>query len=128
MSGGYLSQTFNSQTLRDDFNNFESKQTSIQKIQSEIFKLNRENIASRHLLKSQKYCNCKVLLDNIATTITQLNSLFVLYSLSCWCVCLMKLLMKRAQFINNYQKSTLGEPVTKQFILQSCFLYITEAY
>ena len=34
----------------------------------------------------------------------------------------MKLLMKWAQFINNYQKSTLGGPMMKQFVLQSCFL------
>ena len=40
-------------------------------------KLNWEKIAWRHLLKSQKYWNCKVLLGIITTTITQLNSLFV---------------------------------------------------
>ena len=33
----------------------------------------------------------------------------------------MKLLMKWAQFINNYQKSTPGGPLMKQFVLQSCF-------
>ena len=35
--------------------------------------------ALRHLLKSQKYWNGKVLFDIIATTIAQLNFLFVLY-------------------------------------------------
>ena len=42
-------------------------------------KPNWEKIAWRHFLKSKKYWNCKVLLDIIATTIIQLNSLFVLY-------------------------------------------------
>ena len=41
-------------------------------------KLNWENIAKKHLLKIQKYWNYKVLLDIIATAITQLNSFFVL--------------------------------------------------
>ena len=40
----------------------------------------------------------------------------------------MKLLIKWAQLINNYQKSTLGGLMTKQFVLQSCFFIITEAY
>ena len=36
----------------------------------------------------------------------------------------MELLMKWAQFINNYQKSTLGGPMMKQFVLQSrIFMY-----
>ena len=35
--------------------------------------------------------------------------------------CLIKLLMKWTQFISNYQKSTLGGPRKKQFVLQSCF-------
>ena len=34
----------------------------------------------------------------------------------------MKLLMKWAQFISNYQQSTLGGPMMKQSVLQSCFL------
>ena len=33
-------------------------------------KLNWEKIAWRHLLKSQKYWNCKVLLDIVAATIS----------------------------------------------------------
>ena len=33
-------------------------------------------------------------------------------------------LMKVAQFISNYQNSTLGGPVMKQFILQSLFFYV----
>ena len=33
----------------------------------------------------------------------------------------MKLLMKWPQFINNYQKSTLGGPIIKPFVLQSCY-------
>ena len=32
--------------------------------------------------------------------------------------------MKWAQFINNYRKSTLGGPMMKQSILQSCFFYV----
>ena len=32
--------------------------------------------------------------------------------------------MKWAQFINNYQKSTLGGPRKKQFVLKSCFFYV----
>ena len=32
--------------------------------------------------------------------------------------------MKWAQFINNYQKSTLGGPRKKQFVLQSCFFFV----
>ena len=36
----------------------------------------------------------------------------------------MKLLMKWAKFINNSQKSTLGAPMMKQFVLQSCFFYV----
>ena len=35
----------------------------------------------------------------------------------------MKLLMKWVQFINNYQESTLGGPMMKQFVLQSCLFY-----
>ena len=40
ISGGYLDQTFNSQSLRGDliFNNFESDQPSTQKTSPEIFK------------------------------------------------------------------------------------------
>ena len=33
----------------------------------------------------------------------------------------MKLLMKWTQFINDYQKSTLREPMAKQLVLQSYF-------
>ena len=45
-------------------------------------KLNFKKIARRHFLKSQKYWSYKVLLDIIiATTIIQMNSLFVLYIL-----------------------------------------------
>ena len=40
----------------------------------------------------------------------------------------MKLLMKWVQFINNYEKSMLGGPIMEQFLLQSYFLCITEAY
>ena len=29
--------------------------------------------------------------------------------------------MKWVQFVNNYQKTKLGRPVMKQFVLQSCF-------
>ena len=36
----------------------------------------------------------------------------------------MKLLMKLAQFINNYQKSTLGGTMAKQFVLQSWFFHV----
>ena len=37
---------------------------------------------------------------------------------------LMKLYMKWALFINNYQKSTLGGPMMKQFVFQSCLFMI----
>ena len=124
-SGGYLIQTFNSQTLRDGFwqfliiliqNNLAPKRYS-----QKFSKLNWEKMAPRHLLKFQKYWNCKVLLAIIATTIRHSNSLFVLYYCSSQCRRLLKLLMKWDQFINNYQKSTLGGPMMKQFVLQSCF-------
>ena len=131
-SGGFLTQTFNSQTLRGDLKWFliilSQNNLAPKRYSQKFSKLNWEKIAWRHLLKSQKYWNCKVLLDIIATTITQLNSLFVLYYWSSYCKRLIKLLMKCAQFINNYQKSTLGGPMVKQFVLQSCFLCITEAY
>ena len=68
-------------------------------------KLNWEKIAWRHLLKFQNYWNGKVLLDIIATTIKQLNSLFELHYWSSKCRRLMTLLMKWAQFFDNYQKS-----------------------
>ena len=55
------------------------------------------------------------------TTITQLNFLFVLYFWFSYCRCLKKLLMKWVQFINNYQKSTLGRPMKRQFILSLVF-------
>ena len=32
--------------------------------------------------------------------------------------------MKWAQFINNHQKSVLGGPGKKQFVLQPCFFYV----
>ena len=57
-------------------------------------------------------------------TITQLDSLFVLYFWSSNCRCSIKLLMEWAQFINNYQKSTLEGPRKKQFVLQSCFVNV----
>ena len=125
-SGGYLIQTFNSQTLRDGFwqfliiliqNNLAPKRYS-----QKFSKLNWEKMAPRHLLKSQKYWNCKVLLAIIATTIRHSNSLFVLYYCSSQCRRLLKLLMKWDQFINNYQKSTLGGPMMKQFVLH--ILYV----
>ena len=72
-------------------------------------------------MKSQKYWNCKVLFGIITTIITQLSSLFLLYYWSFQCRCLIKLLMKWAQFINNYQKSTLGGPMTKQFVCSPVF-------
>ena len=99
-SGGFLTQTFNSQTLRGDW----------------------------HLLKSQKYWNCKALLGIITNTITQLNYLFLLYYSSSYCQTFDETIDEMAQFINNYQKSAPGIPITKQFVLQSCFLCITEAY
>ena len=67
----------------------------------------------RHLLKSQKYWNGKVLLDHHNT------AEFLV------CVVLLVLLVKWAQLINFYQRATLGGPMTKQFALQSCFLCIT---
>ena len=95
--------------------------TSPKRYSRKVSKLKWENITQIHLLKSQKYWNCKVSLGIITTTITQLNSLFVLYYCSSQCRHLMKLLMKWAQFINNYQKSILGGPMMKQFFMQSCF-------
>ena len=68
---------------------------------------NLQNVVVKrlHLLKSQKYWNCKVLLGIIIPTITQLNYLFVLSYWSFQCRHLIKLLMKWVQYINNYQKS-----------------------
>ena len=37
---------------------------------------------------------------------------------------LIKLLIKGALLIINFQNSTVGGPMTKKFALQSCFLYI----
>ena len=98
------------------FNNFESKQPSTQMIAR-----NFTNLIEARFIEIQKYWAFNVLLDIIATTITQLNSLFVLYYWSSWCRNLMNLVMKCAQFINSYQKSTLGRPIMKPFVLQSCF-------
>ena len=53
--------------------------TAPKRYSQKVSKLNWEKIAWWHLLKSQKYWNCKVLLDIMATAITQLNSLLVLY-------------------------------------------------
>ena len=72
-------------------------------------------------MKSPKYWNYKMLLGVITTMITQLSFLFVLYYWSSYCRRLMKLPMKWAQFINNNQRSTLGGPMTKQFVLHSAF-------
>ena len=121
-SGGYLSQIFNSQALKGGLTN------SPQRKRQKFSKLKWENIARIHLLKSQKYWYCKVLLGIITTTITQLDSQFILYYSSSQCRRLMKLLIKLAQFINSYQNCTLGGPRTKQIVFQCCFLCITEAY
>ena len=72
-------------------------------------------------MKSPKNWNYKGFLCLKLATMTQLNSLFVLYFWSSFCRCLIKLMMKWAQFLNNYQKSTLREPRKKQFVLHSCF-------
>ena len=64
-------------------------------------------------MKFQKYWNCKMFPCLEITTITQLISVFVLCFWSLQCRCLVKLFMKWVQFINNYQKSTLGEPMKK---------------
>ena len=56
-------------------NNFKLKQTSPKKYSQKFSKLNLEKIARRHLMKSQKYWNCKVLLGIITSTIIQLNFL-----------------------------------------------------
>ena len=93
-----------------------------QRYSQKFSNLNWEKVARRHLLKSQKCWNCKGLLGIIATTITKLNSLLVLHYWSSLCRRLLKLLIKWAQFINNYQKFTLGGSMTKQFFLKSCFV------
>ena len=131
ISCGYLTQTVNSWTLRGRwletfwviFNNFWVIATSPKRYSQKFSKLNLEKIFQRHLLKSQNYWNCKVFLCLKLTTITQLNSVLVLYCCSSYCRCLIKVLMKWAQFINNYQKSTLGGPIKKQFALQSRFFF-----
>ena len=103
------------------FNNFRVIATSLKKYNHKFSKLNREKFARRHLLKSQKYWKCKVFLCLKLATTTQLNYWFIFYFWSSYCRCLIKLLMKWVQFINNYQKSTLGRPRKKTFVLQSCF-------
>ena len=103
------------------FNNFRVIATVPKRYSKKFSKLNWEKIARWHLLKLQKYWNCKVFLCLKLITITQLSSLFVLYFWSSYCRCLIKLLMKWTQFINNYQKSTLRGPMKKQFVLHSCF-------
>ena len=90
-------------------------------------KLNFEKIARRHLLKSKKYWNYIALLDiMIATTIIQLSSFFVLYIL------LIHLVSTFDEVSNEMHPTkslhTLGGPMMKQFVLQSSFLCITEAY
>ena len=50
--------------------------TSPERYNQKFSKLNWEKIARRHLLKSQKYWNCKVFLCLKLATIIQLNSLF----------------------------------------------------
>ena len=116
-SGGYLTQTFNPHTLVGDLQQIleilSQNQLAPKRYSQEFLKSNWEQIAWKYLLKSKKYWNCKVLLDTIAITITQLNYLFVLHYWYSYCRCLMKLLMKSAQFITNYQKSALGGPTMK---------------
>ena len=73
ISAGYLSQIFNSQALKGDLTD------SPKRYSQKFSKFKWENIVGIHLLKSQKYWYCKVLLGIITTTITQLNFLFVLY-------------------------------------------------
>ena len=53
--------------------------TAPKRYSQKVSKLNWEKTTWWHLLKSQKYWNCKVLLDIMATAITQLNYLLVLY-------------------------------------------------
>ena len=130
-SGGYLTQTVNSWPFWARWyfwailNNFWVIATSPKRYSQKFSKVNWEKVARRTLLNSQKYWNCKVFLCLILTAITQLNFLFVLYFWSSYCRCLKKILTKWTQFINNYQKSRLGRPMKKQFVLQSCFLSIT---
>ena len=84
-----LTQTVNSWTFQSKVvtqNIFESSlkiifelATSPERYNQKFSKRNWEKIAWRHLLKSQKYWNCKVFLCLKLATVTQLNSLFVLY-------------------------------------------------
>ena len=103
------------------FNDFWVIATSPKRCSHIFSKRNWEKIAWRDLLKFQKYGKCKVFLCRKLATITQMNSLFVLYFWSFYCRCWIKLSMKWTEFINNYQKSTLGWQRKKQFVLQSCF-------
>ena len=74
------------------FNNIWVISTSPKKYNQKFPKLNWEKISWGHLLKSQKYWNCKVFLCLKLATTTQLNSLFVLYFWSSsYCRYLMKL-------------------------------------
>ena len=96
-----LTQTVNSWTFQSKVvtqNIFESSlkiifelATSPERYNQKFSKLNWEKIAWRHLLKSQKYWNCKVFLCLKLATVTQLNSLFVMYFWSSYCRCLIKL-------------------------------------
>ena len=71
--------------------------------------------------KILEYKNIVVFLCLKLTTLTQLNFLLELYFWSSYC----KWLNKSS---NNYQKSTLGRPMKKQFVLQSCFFYVLPRY
>ena len=61
-------------------------------------------------------------------TITQLNFLLVLYFWSTYCRCLKKLLMKWAQFINNYQKSYTRKTNEEAVCLAVLFFYVLPRY
>ena len=84
-----------------------------------------EKIARRHLLKSQKYWNCKMLLGLIIITITQMNALFVYYCWSSECRRLIKLLMKWDQLINLFHMK-ITTSVTKSLHEDhgSCYLHL----
>ena len=78
-------------------------------------------------LKSQKY-----ILELQRVSLFQINHHNTVEFLVCvvflvlllYSRCLIKFMMKWDQFMNNYQNFTLGGPMKKQFLLQSCFFYV----
>ena len=84
-SDGYLTKTVNSWNFWARwyfwvvFNNFWVIATSPKRYSQKFSKLNLGKIARRHLLRSQKYWNCKMFLCLILTTITTISCLCCIF-------------------------------------------------